>query len=132
MGGYVSQYEWRNRLTYFDKETLRNSIVPKVTSVYKVLKFDPYPHEVLLLDIDQDPPLEVYVKVTPVYFKQVSRWKSGTSIRATIRSEVFTISEKAKEMGWSKKVCEKVLRESGYSWEDALANYYFEGEVEEL
>jgi len=119
-------------LTYFDKETLRNSIAPKVTSVYKVLKFDPYPHEVLLSDIGQDPPLEVYVKVTPVYFKQVRRWKPGTRIRTTIRSEVFTIAEKAKEMGWSKEVCEKVLRETGYSWDNALTTYFFEGEVEEL
>ena len=56
----------------------------------------------------------------------------GTVIRATIKSEVFTIEEKMKEMGWSKEVCEKMLQETGYSWENALVKYYFEGEIAEL
>jgi hypothetical protein len=35
-------------------------------------------------------------------------------------------------MGWSKEVCEKMLQKTGYSWENALVKYYFEGEIAEL
>jgi len=119
-------------MAFFDKETLRKSIAPKVTSVYQVLKFDPYPYEVLLSDIMQRPPVDVWVDVSPVYVAQVRHWQPGTVIRATIQSEVFTIEEKVQEMGWSKEVCEKMLQKTGYSWENALVKYYFEGEIAEL
>ena len=119
-------------MAFFDKETLRKSIAPKVTSVYQGLKFDPYPYEVLLSDIMQRPPVDVWVDVSPVYVAQVMHWQPGTVIRATIKSEVFTIEEKVQEMGWSKEVCEKMLQKTGYSWENALIKYYFEGEIAEL
>ena|SRR5438876_11332669 len=77
-------------MAFFDKETLRKSIAPKVTSVYQVLKFDRYPYEVLLSDIMQRPPVDVWVDVSPVYVAQVRQWQPGTVIRATIQSEVFT------------------------------------------
>ena len=119
-------------MAFFDKETLRKSIAPQVTSVYQVLKFDRYPYEVLLSDIMQRPPVDVWVDVSPVYVAQVMHWQPGTVIRATIKSEVFTIEEKVQEMGWSKEVCEKMLQKTGYSWENALIKYYFEGEIAEL
>jgi hypothetical protein len=119
-------------MAFFDKETLRKSIAPKVTSVYQVLKFDRYPYEVLLSDIMQRPPVDVWVDVSPVYVAQVLHWQPGTVIRATIQSEVFTIEEKVQEMGWSKEVCEKMLQETGYSWDNALVKYYFEGEIAEV
>ena len=119
-------------MAFFDKETLRKSIAPQVTSVYQVLKFDRYPYEVLLSDIMQRPPVDVWVDVSPVYVAQVLHWQPGTVIRATIQSEVFTIEEKVQEMGWSKAVCEKMLQETGYSWDNALVKYYFEGKIAEL
>ena len=119
-------------MAFFDKETLRKSIAPQVTSVYQVLKFDRYPYEVLLSDIMQRPPVDVWVDVSPVYVAQVMQWQPGTVIRATIKSEVFTIEEKVQEMGWSKERCEKMLQETGYSWDNALVKYYFEGKIVEL
>ena len=86
-------------MAFFDKETLRKSIAPQVTSVYQVLKFDRYPYEVLLSDIMQRPPVDVWVDVSPVYVAQVLHWQPGTVIRATIQSEVFTIEEKVQERG---------------------------------
>jgi hypothetical protein len=118
-------------MTFFDKDTLRKSIAPKVTSVYQVLHFDPYPAGVVLSDIVQTPPLAVYVEVSPGYVAQVRRWEPGTRIRAIIRSEIFTIEEKVAEMGWSEAVCEKVFQETGYAWDHALVQYYFEGKIEE-
>ena len=119
-------------MAFFDKDTLRNSVAPHVTSVYQVLKFDPYPSEVLLSDIMQHPPVDVWVEVSPCYIAQVRHWHPGTVIRATIHAEVFTIEEKVHEMGWSKEECEQMLQESGYAWENALVNYYFAGEITEL
>jgi hypothetical protein len=119
-------------MAFFDKDTLRKSIAPKVTSVYQVLKCDRYPYEVLLSDIMQRPPVDVWVDVSPVYVAQVRQWQPGTVIRATIQSEVFTIEEKVQEMGWSKEGCEKMLQETGYSWDNALVKYYFEGEIAEV
>src|SRR4029453_19424288 len=75
----------------------------------------------------QRPPVDVWVDVSPVYVAQVRQWQPGTVIRATIQSEVFTIEEKVQEMGWSKEGCEKMLQETGYSWDNALVKYYFEG-----
>jgi hypothetical protein len=95
-------------MTFSDKETLRKSIAPQVTSVYQVLHFDPYPSGVVLSDIVQTPPLDVYVEVSPVYVAQVRRWDPGTRIRATLRAEIFTIAENVAEMGWSQAGCEKV------------------------
>jgi hypothetical protein len=88
-------------MAFFDKDTLRKSIAPTVTSVYQVLKCDPYPYEVLLSDIMQRPPVDVWVDVSPVYVAQVMQWQPGTVIHATIKSEVFTVEEKVQEMGWS-------------------------------
>src|SRR5438094_8991764 len=110
-------------MAFFDKETLRKSIAPKVTSVYQVLKFDRYPYEVLLSDIMQRPPVDVWVDVSPVYVAQVMHWQPGTVIRATIKSEVFTLEGKVQEMGWSKEVSEKMHQNTGYCWQDALINY---------
>ncbi len=70
--------------------------------------------EVLLSDIMQRPPVDVWVDVSPVYVAQVMQWQPGTVIRATIKSEVFTVEEKVQEMGWSKEGCEKMLQETGY------------------
>src|SRR6266702_2937192 len=122
----------KNCMAFFDKDTLRKSIAPKVTSVYQVLKFDRYPYEVLLSDIMQRPPVDVWVDVSPVYVAQVMQWQPGTVIHATIKSEVFTVEEKVQEMGWSKEGCEKMLQETGYSWDNALVKYYFEGKIAEI
>lgn|SRR2546425_3147489 len=119
-------------MTWFDKDTLRNSIAPQVTSVYQVLHFDPYPSGVVLSDIMQTPPLDVYVEVSPIYLAQVRRWAPGTRLRATLRAEIFTMAEKVIEMGWSKAGCEKVLHETSYAWDHALVQYYFEGKIEEI
>lgn len=102
------------------------------TSAFAVLEVDISQSGVMLVDMTQNPPLKLYVEVAPVYLKQVLRWKPGLTIRATIRSEIFTIEERATEMGWSKEICEKVLHETRYSWDNALATYDFEGKVEEL
>ena len=116
----------------FDKDTLQKIMPSTITSAFAVLEVDISQSGVMLVDMTQNPPLKLYVEVTPVYLKQVLRWKPGLTIRATIRSEIFTIEERVAEMGWSKEVCEKVLRETGYSWDNALATYYFEGKIEEL
>jgi hypothetical protein len=119
-------------LTFYDKDTLQKIIPPTITSVFAVLEVDPLHFEVMLVDITENPPLKLYVDVTPLHFEQVMQWKPGLTIRATLRSEIFTIEEKVAEMGWSKEVCEKVLHETGYSWGNALVTYYFEGKIEEL
>ena len=105
---------------------------PTITSAFAVLEIDPRDCGVMLVDITQHPSLKLYVDVTPLHVEQVMQWKPGFIIRATLRSEVCTIEEKVAEMGWSKAVCENVLRKTGYSWDNALATYYFEGKVEEL
>ncbi len=116
----------------FNKDTLQNIIPPTITAAFAVLEVDVSQSGVMLVDITENPPLKLYVDVTPLYFEQVMQWKPGLTIRATIRSEIFTIEERVAEMGWSKEVCEKVLHETGYSWDNALVNYYFEGKIEEL
>ena len=51
---------------------------------------------------------------------------------ATIKSKIFTIEEKINERKeWDKEMCEKILKESGYSMNDALVSYYFKGKIEE-
>ncbi len=115
-----------------DKNTALKTIAPKVSSTFEVIKVELNHNEVLLMDITQEPPLEVWVALTAEYRIQAMGWEKGIKIDATLRSEIFTIEEKMKEMGWDKKICEKELKESGYDWDNALANYFFDGNIKEI
>ena len=115
----------------FYKETALKSIARQRTANFLILKIDLFHMEVLLQDIDIKPPLDVWVTLTPEYVQQAMHWAVGRQLYATIIVDIFTIEEKVKGKGWSKNDLEKALRETGYSWNDALANYYFDGKVEE-
>jgi len=114
-----------------DKNTALKAIAPKVSSTFEVLKVELNHNEVLLMDIKEEPPLKVWVTLVAEYIIQAMGWDKGKKIDATLRSEVFTIEEKVKEMGWDKEICEKELKESGYNWDNALANYFFDGKIKE-
>ncbi len=100
-----------------------------MTSTFEVLKVELNYNEVLLADINQEPPLKVWVTLTSEYRILAVGWRKGVRIDATLRSEIFTIEEKVKEMGWDKEICEKELKKSGYDWDNALANYFFDGKI---
>ena len=73
-----------------------------------------------------------YVNITSEYSRQVLKWIKGKIIYATIKSEIYTIEEKINERKeWDKEMCEKILKETGYSMNNALVSYYFKGKIEE-
>lgn len=118
-----------------DKTTALEIIPPKVTGNFLVLEIDVPNCVVMLQDLDQKPPPELYVELMPENFRQAMRWKKGTKIYATIRSKISTIEEQVNETGrmkgWTRKMCEKVLKETGSSWNDAVVQYFFEDNIEE-
>ncbi|MCI5144825.1 MAG: hypothetical protein D3923_04690 [Candidatus Electrothrix sp. AR3] len=116
----------------FDKNTALKTISPKVSSTFEVLKVELNHYEVLLADITQDPQLKVWVTLTEEYIIPAMEWEKGEIINATLRSEIFTIGEKVKKMGWDTEICENELKESGYDWDSALANYFFDGKIEKI
>ncbi len=119
-----------------DKKAALEKIASKVTANFLILEIDILNCGIMLRDIDQKPPLDVYVELTPENFQQAMGWRKGTRIHATIKSEISTIEEKVKEigwmMGWTREMCEKNLKETDSSWNDAVVQYYFEDNIEEL
>ena len=119
-----------------DKKSALKRVAPRITANFLILEVDILNFGVLLQDTDQKPPLDAYVELTPENLQQAMRWKKGTKIYATVKSEICTIEEKVKEIGgikgWTREMCDKVLKETGSSWNDAVVQYYFEDNIKEL
>lgn len=119
-------------MSFFDKDALAKIIPKKVTATFKILEIgevaEAYAY-VVLLDIEEKPPLAVAVDLTPKYMAQAKQWNYGMLIKATIKSEISSFAEKAELYGWDKEICKKVLRETGYSWGSAITKFYFVGKI---
>lgn len=77
-----------------DKKSAKKKIPPIITSLFKVKNIDLIHFEVMLTDIKENPPIDLYVSITPEYSRQVIKWIKGKIIYATIKSKIFTIEEK--------------------------------------
>ena len=70
-----------------DKKSAKKKIPPIITSLFKEKKFDLIHFEVMLTDIKENPPIDLYVSITPEYSRQDIKWIKGKIIYGGVKGK---------------------------------------------